>query len=286
VTATPLSSELLGFPPDARVLIVNADDLGMHPSINTAVVAAIEEGIARSCSLMTSCPGTLHALGLLRDRPEIPFGIHLTLVRDSHLDRWKPVGPVGEVSSLVDAGGELYLHEQAAELLGQARTEEVEREFRAQLETVLRAGLAPTHLDFHSLADGGRDDILDVAMALAAEHGLAVRVWLEPGRRKARARGLPGVDHGFLDSFALDLDGKADRYAALLRALPPGLSEWAVHPGTGDAAARAADPAGWRVRRSDYEFLVSAQARALVADEGIALIDYRPLQQAWRLIRP
>jgi hypothetical protein len=46
--------------------------------------------------------------------------------------------------------------------------------------------------------------------------------------------------------------GKADRYLALLRALPPGISEWAVHPATGDAQARAADPAGWRVRGSDY----------------------------------
>jgi predicted glycoside hydrolase/deacetylase ChbG (UPF0249 family) len=281
-----LSSELLGFPPDARVLIVNADDFGMHPSINTAVVAAVEEGIVRSCSLMTSCSGTRHALGLLRDRPRIPFGIHLTLVRDSPLDRWKPAAPAREVPSLVDAGGELYLHAQAAELFARARTEEVEREFRAQLDTVLRAGLEPTHVDFHCLADGGRDDILDVATALAAEHGLAVRVWLEPGRQKARSRGLPVVDHDFLDSFAVDVEGKAERYAALLRALPSGLSEWAVHPGTGDAQARAADPAGWRVRRSDYEFLVSPQARALIADEGITLIDYRPLQKAWLRVGP
>lgn len=280
----PLSSELLGFPHGARVLIVNADDFGMHPSVNTAVVAAIENGIARSCSLMVPCPGSGHALGILRDRPEIPFGVHLTLVRDSPLDHWKPVAP--DVVSLVDEDGELYLHARAAELLARARTEDVEREFRAQLEMALRAGLEPTHLDFHCLADGGRDDILDVAMALAVEHGLAARVWLEPGRRTARDRGLPVVDHDFLDSFAVGVEGKADRYAALLRALPPGLSEWAVHPGTGDALARAADPGGWRVRGSDYEFLVSPRARALIADEGITLIDYRPVQEAWRRLGP
>ena len=119
-------------------------------------------------------------------------------------------------------------------------------------------------------------------MALASEHGLAVRIWLEPGRRKARCRGLPVVDHRFLDSFELNIEGKAQEYAALLRALPPGPSEWAVHPGAGTAQARTADPAGWRVRRSDYEFLVSARARGLVDDEGIMLIDYRTLQQVWR----
>ncbi len=279
-----LSSELLGFPREARVLLVNADDLGMHPSITTAVVEAIDAGIARSTSLTTTCPGSAAALALLLGRPDIPFGVHLTLVRDSPGDDWRPRAAPEDVRSLVDGDGRLYRHSDADALLVQARPEEIEREFRAQLETVLRAGLEPTHLDFHALADGGRADVLDLATALAAEHGLSVRVWLEPGRAAARARGLPVVDHPFLDSFSLPVEGKADRYAALLRALPPGLTEWAVHPGTGDAAARAADPAGWRVRRSDHEFLVSPRAEQIVADEGIVLIDHRPLQEVWRSV--
>ncbi len=45
------SSELLGFTPDARLLIVNCDDFGMHDAVNAAVVESIENGIARSCSL-------------------------------------------------------------------------------------------------------------------------------------------------------------------------------------------------------------------------------------------
>jgi chitin disaccharide deacetylase len=106
----------------------------------------------------------------------------------------------------------------------------VEREFRAQVSAVADAGLAPAYLDWHCLADGGRDDIFDLTVALAAEYGLAVRAWLDPARRKLRRRGLPAVDHGFLDSFRLDTDGKQARYARLLRDLPAGLSEWAVHP--------------------------------------------------------
>jgi hypothetical protein len=54
------SSELLGYPPDARVLIVNADDLGMSHAINAAVIESIENGIASSCSLMVPCPWALH----------------------------------------------------------------------------------------------------------------------------------------------------------------------------------------------------------------------------------
>ncbi|MEB0161079.1 hypothetical protein, partial [Pseudomonas sp. AH2 (2023)] len=84
-------------------------------------------------------------------------------------------------------------------------------------------------LDFHSLADGGRDDVLDVALTLAQEHGLAVRVWLDRNREVVRQRGRPVVDHAFLDSFQLDVEAKDDLYATLLRSLPAGLTEGAVH---------------------------------------------------------
>jgi hypothetical protein len=40
-------------------------------------------------------------------------------------------------------------------------------------------------------------------------------------------------------------------------------------------------PAGWRVRRTDYEFLTSSQARALLQSERIAVIGHRTIQQAW-----
>src|SRR5207245_6390508 len=85
------SSELLGFPPDARVLIVNCDDLGMYHAVNAAVVESIEQGIATSCSLMAPCPAAPHAIQLLREPPEVPFGVHLTLLRDGPHHRWGPL---------------------------------------------------------------------------------------------------------------------------------------------------------------------------------------------------
>jgi hypothetical protein len=165
-------------------------------------------------------------------------------------------------------------------LLVQARLDEVELEFRAQVNAVADAGLTPTHLDWHCLADGGRDDIFDLTVALASEYGLAVRAWLEPARRKLRQRNLTVIDHEFLDSFRLDIDGKSGRYVKLLHDLPAGLSEWAVHPALGDKQSQMIDP-GWRVRRTDYEFLTSPQASAVLRDERIVVIDYRTIQRAW-----
>jgi chitin disaccharide deacetylase len=275
-----LSSELLGYPADARLLIINADDFGMHPSLNSAALHSIENGIAGSCSLMPPCPGARQALHLLRERPHIRFGIHLTLVCDFSADRWKPLAPVEIVPSLLDGNGHLFTPTAKAQLLAQARRDEVELELRSQIETVLATGLTPTHLDWHALADGGREDIFDLGLALAEEYRLAARVWLDRGRRLARQQGLPVVDHDFLDSFSLDIETKASRYFQLLRDLPAGLSEWAVHPGLGDAASLKIDD-GWEIRRTDLDFLTSPEARDAVRREGIVIIDYGAIRHAW-----
>jgi YdjC-like protein len=89
----------------------------------------------------------------------------------------------------------------------------------------------------------------------------------------------------FLDSFRLDIDTKPARYAALLHNLPPGLTEWAVHPALGNAQSQAVDPDGWRVRWTDYEFLTSPRAKELLQQEGIVVIDYRAIQLAWSQTR-
>jgi len=280
-SASVRSSELLGFPPDARVLIVNNDDFGMYHAINAAVIDSIENGIASSCSLMVPCPWALHAMHLLRQKPDIPFGIHLTLFYDTTHYRWGPLTAKEKVPSLLDRTGELFTTAQVPELLARARIDEVELEFRAQINAVVRGGLTPTHLDWHCLADGGRDDIFDLTMTLAVEYGLAMRAWLEPGRRKLRRQSLPVTDNEFLDSFSLNTDGKSARYAELLREMPAGLSEWAVHPGLGNEESRAIDPDGWRVRQADYEFLTSPEAREHLQQEGIVVIDYRRIQQTW-----
>jgi chitin disaccharide deacetylase len=130
---------------------------------------------------------------------------------------------------------ELYVDTpgQRTALLAKAKLTDVERELRAQIDAVVDVGLAPTHLDWHCLADGGRADIFDLAMALAKEYGLAALVWLDDGRRKAREQGKPVVDNAFLDSYSISLHDKAATYARMLRELPPGLNEWAIHPAHG-----------------------------------------------------
>ena len=275
------TNRLLGYPVDARLLIINADDFGMCHAVNDAIFRALKKGLLRSTTLMVPCPWALHAMHFLADHPEIPFGVHLT-VKSEWVDyRWGPVTPREKVPSLIDKAGYFYNFEHMPEFLAQVMLDQLELEFRGQIEAVLAAGLKPTHLDWHALRIGHRADIFDVMLRLAKEYGLALRVagrsWIE----KVQSQDFPSNDYNFLDSYLLDPVDKLARYDQMLRELPAGLSEWAIHPGLDNAELRAIEPDGKHIRQTDYDFLVSQEAKDIVKEEGIILLDYRALQVVW-----
>ena len=276
------TNRLLGYPSDARLLIINADDFGMCNSVNEAIIHTLREGLVRSTTLMVPCPWALHAMHFLADHPEIPFGIHLTVISDPDFYRWGPVTSREKVPSLVDRAGYFYNFEDMPILLDKVKLDQLELEFRAQIEAVLAAGLKPTHMDWHSLRFNGRTDIFDLMIQLAKEYGLALRVIGRPSIEKLQGQGLPTNDYDFLDSYLIDPSIKSTRYVQLLRELPAGLSEMAVHPGLDNTELLALEPAGKHERQVDFDFWISRQAKDIVKEEEIILLDYRALQVVWR----
>jgi len=279
------TNRLLGYPAGARLLIVNADDFGMCQAVNEAIVGSLSEGIVRSTSLMVPCPWAIQATHFLADHPEIPFGVHLTAISDSANNRWRPLSARDDGPSLVDNAGYFYDFEHMGEFLAQVRLDQLEMEFRAQIEVVLAAGLHPTHLDWHSLRISSRADIFDVMFRLAREYGLALRVFSRSIIEKLQSCGFPTNDYDVLDSYLLDPVTKAARYAELLHELPAGLSEWAVHPGLDTPEFLAIEPAGDLIRQTDFDFWTSQAAKEIVREEGIILLDYRALQAVWASIQ-
>jgi predicted glycoside hydrolase/deacetylase ChbG (UPF0249 family) len=276
------TNRLLGYPADARLLMINADDFGMCNSINEAIFGTLKEGLVCSTSLMVPCPWALQALHFLADHPEIPFGIHLTAISDSADNRWRPVTAREKAPSLIDNAGYFYDFEHMREFLAQVRLDELQMEFRAQIEVVLAAGLHPTHLDWHSLRISSRWDIFDVMFRLAREYGLALRVFTRSFIEKLQSQGFPTNDYDVLDSYLLGPATKAARYAELLHELPAGLSEWAVHPGLDSPELSAIEPGGNHIRQTDFDFWTSQQAKDIIKEEGIILLDYRALQDVWK----
>ena len=273
---------LLGYPMDARLLIINADDFGMCNSTNEAIMGTLQGDLVRSTTLMVPCPAVLNAMHFLANHPEIPFGVHLTVISDSVFNHWGPLTSIDKVPSLVDRTGRFYTFEAMQAFLSQVKLDQLEVEFKAQIEAVLAAGLKPTHLDWHSLRIGGRREIFDLMIRLAREYGLALRVLGRSLIENLQSQGLPTIDYDFLDSYLMDPSTKSARYTQLLRELPTGLSEWALHPGLDNAELLALEPTGNHERQTDFDFCMSQGLKEILEDEGIILLDYRALQVVWR----
>ena len=276
------TNRLLGYPADARLLIINADDFGMCHAVNAAIFGALQEGIAQSTTLMVPCPWALHAMHFLADHAEIPFGVHLTAISDWEEYRWGPLTPRERVPTLLNAEGTFHNFQQMPEFLAHVSFDELETEFRAQIEAVLAAGLQPTHLDWHALRLKNRQDISALMLGLAREYGLALRVADQSWGEQVQNQGLPANDYDLLDSYLVDPATKADLYVELLRNLPAGLSEWAVHPGVDNAELQTIDPGGSYNRQTDFDFLTSQQTKDVIKEEGIILLNYRALQAIWK----
>src|SRR5579859_2693865 len=146
--------EKLGYPRDAKLLIVHADDLGVTHSVNAASLHALESGGINSASLMVPCPWFPEIADYAKSHPSADFGLHLTLTSERVYYRWGPVAPRDKVPSLVDANGYFH-HDWSAGTRIQPK--DAETELRAQIERAYAMGIRPTHLDSHQyrLIDNG-----------------------------------------------------------------------------------------------------------------------------------
>src|SRR6266566_1040650 len=105
--ATETLPERLGYPPDAKLLIVHGDDLGMAHSVDVASIKAFESGLVTSGSIMVPCPWLPEIAAYARSHPEADLGLHLTLTSEWSSYRWAPVLGRERVPSLLDSSGYL-----------------------------------------------------------------------------------------------------------------------------------------------------------------------------------
>src|SRR5690242_1101406 len=128
----PSVQERLGYPANARLLVLHADDLGMAHSVNRATFEALEKGWITSSSILVPCPWFPEVVRFAREHPDADLGIHLAVNSEWNDFRWRPVSPVDAVSSLLDKDGYLPLEETG--VVANAKPDQVDRELRAQVD--------------------------------------------------------------------------------------------------------------------------------------------------------
>ncbi len=127
-----------------KKIIINADDFGLVQGVNEGIIKAHREGILTSATLMANMPGFNQAVEMAGENPDLGVGAHLNILRG------QPVSSAQEVASLLSKENR-FVPSVSGLLwkiaLKRIKPDNIEREFRAQLEKILGAGIHLSHID-------------------------------------------------------------------------------------------------------------------------------------------
>jgi chitin disaccharide deacetylase len=277
-------AEGLGYPPDAKLLIVHADDVGMTHSVNAATIKALESGLVSSASIMVPCPWFPEIADYAKSHPGADFGLHLTLTSERIYYRWGPVASKTKVPSLLDENG--YFHHDWTPAT-HIDPRDVELELRAQIDRAIAMGIHPTHLDSHQyrLFQNGKE-LFEALLRVAHDYKLPVfmvRDWFadHPYLQSSLGPADMVIDHTVTMNPGVPAEKWASFYRDALKNLQPGVTEFVIHLAFADdemkAATRERDTWGAAWRQRDFDFFTSQEFRQLLKEQNIRLITWREL---------
>jgi predicted glycoside hydrolase/deacetylase ChbG (UPF0249 family) len=277
--SVPTLAQRLGYPADARVVIINADDLGSCHSANVGVFECLHTGTVTSATLMVPAPWAREASSRYRGED---IGVHLTLNAEYELYRW---GPITISPSLL--GGDGGFPRTIEDAWDHADLDEVRRECRAQIERAILWGFDVSHLDSHMGTLQLRPEFFDIYLDLAVEFGLPLRMvgpGMErflgfPARAVAAEAGAVFTDHmRFIPGV-----GSRQLFEKDLATLRPGVTELHLHPAVDSAELRSLATDDWEARVDDYRMICSEDwVRQALDAAGATLIGFRPLRELAR----
>ena len=266
-----------------RQLVVNADDFGFTPDVNSGIVEAHRAGILTATTLMANGDAFDDAVRLARETPSLDVGCHLVLIGGRSLTAGRPLPATVAQLMLALVGREIPLYE----------------EFAAQARRIVAAGIKPTHVDTHKHTHMA-PPVLDAMARVAREFGIPwVRCpfdfpmrWpgvprlmrIESGalgliegrmRRALAAQGCRATD--YFAGFQITGRVGRDELAALAAALPEGVTELMCHPGHCGDALRHARTRLKESRERELQSLIAPETRQALERRSIELVNYTQL---------
>jgi predicted glycoside hydrolase/deacetylase ChbG (UPF0249 family) len=249
-------------------LIVNADDFGLTPGVNRAILELHQAGVLTSATLMARASATNEAIEIARATPSLGVGCHIVLVDGDplRLPSNLPTLTNPDTSRFYPTLG-TFLKRLVREKI---RASEIELEARGQIEWLQSRGLALTHIDTHKHTHMFPRVLCPILRAAGSCGIRAIRNPFEPAWSVAATSAAPFVrraqvhllrllasgfhrfvsEHGFTTtsgSLGVLATGTLDAptITSLLNAIPRGqpnaFYELVTHPGYNDAALASAN---------------------------------------------
>lgn len=298
-THNPLVTQL-GYPPDARLVIFHADDVGMCHGSNQAYFDLMTAGILQTGSVMMPCPWSPELIQACQQNPALDIGVHLTLTSEWSGYRWGPISTRDPASGLLDEEG--YFWRRVAGVQEHLEIGAAVEEMRAQIERVRAAGIDFTHLDTH-MGAATIPALVDHYVALGFGYGVPV---LLPRRIDdyIRTLGLAGPDEATWLTFTAAVEergmplidwfritpahhthensaARMELYETILQELPPGVTYFSLHPNaSGDIETIVPERAYWRT--FEHHYFRSQRLHDFLQAEQIVPIGYRAIRNVMR----
>ena len=278
-------------------LIVNADDFGIAPGVNRAILELHAAEVLTSATLMAQAPATEEAVRMALAMPSLGVGCHIVLVDGT------PVSDPHSVPSLIDRGTGTFQPTPSSFLkrlyTARIRGTEIEAEAAAQIALLQSSGLRLTHVDTHKHLHMFPPVLRPVLRAARAAGIHAIRnpfepVWsinataIAPEMRRAQVVLLRRLESRFrrivADEGFVTTDGAVGVLATgsltlgvvhnLIAAMPEGTFEFVAHPGYRDEVLTRVNTRLLESREIERNALM-----AIKEYNGIQLISFTGLDQ-------
>jgi len=277
----------LGYQKKDKLLIIHADDIGLNHSTNSAVINAFKNGYINSGSIMVPAPEFEEFATFAKNNPQFDLGLHITFTSEWPNLRWGGVLPKTVIPSLLDKDG--FLHLNSADFAKNAKLDEVELEFRAQIERAIKSGIKPSHIDTHMATMFENIALFTLYLKLGREYKIPTVIPLNfisnvPSYMDLLQDEDFGLDSYLFVSFGTEASMWTNAYDELIDNLQPSsVNQLTFHIGYDDedmaviTDRNAAFGSKWRQRDMDY---VSALAlKEKLKKQNIKLVSWTQIQQ-------
>jgi predicted glycoside hydrolase/deacetylase ChbG (UPF0249 family) len=258
----------------AQDLIIRIDDLGSFHSANVACIDSYKNGISTSVEVMPTCSWYPEAVKMLKENPGLDAGVHLTITSEWENVKW---GPLTDCPSLVDENGYFYpmmgpnkAYPGQSVLEVKPSLQDVEKEFRAQIELTKKHIPQLTHISGHMGSTRFTKEVYELTLKLAEEYGLPLI---------DRANDDLGLNYFGYGGPHATLEEKVDSFIKALDKLEKGKTYvFLDHPAYNDSEMQTVGHIGYEHvavdRQGVTDLLKSQKVREAIEAKGIRLISF------------
>ena len=267
----------------AQELVIRIDDMGAFHSVNEASIDVYKNGIAQSVEVLAVGAWFPEAVKMIKENPGLDVGIHLAITSEWENVKWRPLT---SCPTLVDENGYFfpmmgpnpaYPGQSIMENMANFDINEIEKEFRAQIELALKNSPQISHISGHMFSTAFNPEVLALVQKLSDEYDL-------PSVDRSEAFRLYNFEYVGYDGPKATYEEKVESFIKSLDKMEKGKRYMFVdHPAYNDSEMQTVMHVGYEDvavdRQGVTDLLKCPEVLKAIKDRGIRLIDIKTLTE-------